>query len=376
MRYCSRCILPDTRPGILLDEEGVCAGCRGHDRKVSGIDWAARETWLQELVAEAKARASSTYDCIVPVSGGKDSWHQVAVAKRELGLSVLAVTWKTPGRTELGQRNLNAMVENLGVDHIDYAISPDVERKFMIAAFEEKGATAIPMHLAIFSIPYRFAVQFRVPLVLWGENPQLEFGGNEKEQLSTVLDDDWIRKHGVNNNTGVEDWIGHEGLTETDLLAYRLPETLDFAPKSIFLGAYRRWNSFENAKAASALGFQEADQSKVGTWSFADIDCHFIAIHHFLKWYKFGMTRAFDNLSVQIREGLIDRDTAMEQLRTVGLQIPHEDIERFCQFVGRSTTWFWETVETFRNTELWKKDAEGNWYIPGFITDDWRWTQK
>jgi N-acetyl sugar amidotransferase len=330
---------------------------------------------LRELVSEAKSRARGTYDCIVPVSGGKDSWYQVAVAKKELGLSVLTVTWKTPGRTELGQRNLDALVENLGVDHIDFTISPDVERRFMIAAFEEKGATAIPMHLAIFSIPFRMAVQFRVPLVLWGENPQLEFGGNEKEQLSTVLDEDWVRKHGVNNNTGVEDWIGHQGLSEADLLSYRMPGTVDFAPKSIFLGAFRRWNSFENARIAQSLGFCEADQSKVGTWSFADIDCHFIAIHHFLKWYKFGMTRAFDNLSVQIREGQIGREDAIRKLGEVGVQIPTDDIARFCRFAGRSTDWFWQTVETFRNTAIWKRDAAGVWTIPGFIAEDWLWSQ-
>ena len=376
MRYCRRCILPDTRPGIILDQEGVCAGCRGHDRKQSGIDWIAREEQLRELAAEAKTRARGSYDCIVPVSGGKDSWNQIAVAKSELGLSVLAVTWKTPGRTDLGQHNLDAMVRNLGVDHIDYAISPDVERKFMIAAFERKGATAIPMHFAIFSLPYRLASQFHVPLVLWGENPQLEFGGTEREQLSTVLDKHWMRKHGVNNNTDVGDWVGQEGLTEKDLVAYRLPETTGFAPISIFLGAFRRWNSFENAKRARALGFREADVPKLGTWSFADVDCHFIAIHHFLKWYKFGITRAFDNLSVEIREGLIGRKAAIRRLADVGMQVPHDDIERFCRFVGRSTAWFWNVAETFRNLDVWKRDGNGDWHIPGFIVKDWRWSSE
>lgn len=370
MQYCNRCILPDSRPGITLDAEGLCSGCHGHDRKAAGIDWQQRENALLELADEARQRARGTYDCIVPVSGGKDSWYQVAVAKRDLGLNVLAITWKTPGRTSLGQRNLDALVANLGVDHIDYCISPDVERRFMTAAFERKGATAIPMHMALFAIPMRLAVQFRVPLVLWGENPQLEFGGNEKEQLSTVLDEDWIRRHGVSNQTEIDDWVGCEGLSEADLVAYRLPAAGDFQPKSIFLGAFRRWNSFENTRIAKLLGFEEADTSKVGTWSFADIDCHFISIHHFLKWYKFGMTRAFDNLSVQIREGLIDRDGAMAELAKVGMQIPQNDIRRFCAFVGRPEAWFWETAESFRNTEIWKRNAEGKWFIPGFLIDN------
>ncbi|MBM3571380.1 MAG: N-acetyl sugar amidotransferase, partial [Alphaproteobacteria bacterium] len=156
MNYCRRCVLPDTRPGIVLDQDGICSGCRGHDDKIKTIDWAARRRGFETIVADAKTR-SQGYDCIVPVSGGKDSWYQVIRCK-EHGLKVLGVTWRTPARTEIGQRNLDAMIAQLGIDHIDYTIDPEVERRFMVAAFERKGATAIPMHMALFAIPIRLAV--------------------------------------------------------------------------------------------------------------------------------------------------------------------------------------------------------------------------
>ncbi|MDA1310275.1 MAG: N-acetyl sugar amidotransferase, partial [Proteobacteria bacterium] len=248
MKYCVRCILPDARPGIFLDEQGVCSGCRGHDDKENHIDWAARANAFNAVIAEAKSR-SSGYDCIVPVSGGKDSWYQV-ITSQEHGLKVLGVTWRTPGRTEIGQRNVERMVSQLGIDHIDFTINPDVERRFMTAAYERKGATAIPMHMALFAIPTRLAVQMRIPLVVWGENPQLEFGGAEADRLATELDLDWIAKHGVTNQTSREDWIGAEGLSDTDLAAYRLPPAeafKAFAPKSVFLGSFFKWNSFDNA---------------------------------------------------------------------------------------------------------------------------------
>ena len=132
MTYCKRCILPDTRPGITIDEFGICSACRGHDLKENGIDWKAREQDFAKLADAAKQR-SAGYDCIVPVSGGKDSWYQIIKAQ-EYGLNVLAVTWRTPARTEIGQRNLDEMIRSLGVDHIDYSINPDVERRFMVAA--------------------------------------------------------------------------------------------------------------------------------------------------------------------------------------------------------------------------------------------------
>lgn len=374
MKYCRRCILPDTRPGIVLDGDGICSGCRGHDDKDKRIDWTARGREFARIVAAAKER-STGYDCIVPVSGGKDSWYQV-IRCQEHGLKVLGVTWRTPGRTEIGQRNLDAMVGRLGIDHVDYAIDPEIERRFMIAAYERKGATAIPMHMALFAIPIRLAVDFAIPLVVWGENPQLEFGGPEADRLATDLDLAWIAKHGVTNQTGWRDWIGAEGLVERDFTAYRLPDEAAFKrfqPKSIFLGSFFKWNSEDNARAAAARGFESGEAHlKTGVWSFADIDCHFIALHHFLKWYKFGMLRSFDNLSQQIRYGTVARAHAIDTIRRVGLQAPEDGIRRFCAFAGKPEFWFWEVAERFRNPDIWKRTGD-RWTIPGFLIEDWSW---
>jgi N-acetyl sugar amidotransferase len=377
VKYCARCILPDTRPGIFLDDEGVCSGCRGHDDKELHIDWAARAGAFDTVVAEAKQR-SSGYDCIVPVSGGKDSWYQVIICQK-YGLKVLGVTWRTPGRTEIGQRNVERMISRLCIDHIDFTIAPDIERRFMITAYAQKGATAIPMHMALFAIPTRLAVQMRIPLVVWGENPQLEFGGAKADRLATELDLDWIAKHGVTNQTSREDWIGAEGLTDTDLAAYHLPPAEDFkafAPKSIFLGSFFKWNSFDNAKVSSEHGFESgAGHLKTGVWSFADIDCNIIALHHFLKWYKFGILRSFDNLSVQIRYGQTTRDDAIKTLRQLGFQVPTEDIARFCDFAGKPTSWFWDIAESFRDETLWRREGDA-WEIPDFLIDDWDWAPR
>lgn len=374
MNYCKRCVLPDTRPGIILDDEGVCSACRGHEDKKRRIDWTGRAKVFEGIVADAKAR-STGYDCIVPVSGGKDSWYQVIRCQEE-GLKILGVTWRTPARTPIGQRNLDRMINHLGIDHIDYSISPEVEKRFTKAAFVRKGATAIPMHMALFAIPIRLAVQMRIPLVVWGENPQLEFGGPEADRLATELGLDWVKRYGVTNGTSWSDWVSDD-LSEQDMVAYRLPkqEAFEaFAPTSIFLGSFFEWDSFHNAGVASKHGFESGEgHLKTGLWEFADLDCDFISLHHFLKWYKFGIQRSFDNLSVQIRYGLITREQAIETLRRTGMQVPQSDIQRFCAFVGEPAEWFWKIAETFRDTDIWKRDDSGTWFIPNFIIDDWNW---
>lgn len=371
MRYCNRCILPDTRPGLTIDEDGVCSACRGHEDKERHIDWPARAAAFGDLVADAKRR-STGYNCIVPVSGGKDSWYQIIKAQ-EYGMTVLAVTWRTPARTEIGQRNLDNMIRALGVDHIDYTIDPDVERRFMKAAFEKLGATGLPMHMALFAIPIRLAQQFRIPLIVWGENAQLEYGGSKDERLATHLDREWLAKHGCLQSTNAADWVGSEGMTEEDLTAYALGEPGDFKLESVFLGSFFKWNSFENARIAAEYGFEsDASHLKTGTWDFADIDCRFISLHHFLKWYKFGITRSFDNLSVQIRMGMTTREEAIEIVRQKGWEAPHEDIKAFCAFQGLPESWFWEVCETFRNPAIWRRESDF-WTVPGFIIEDWQW---
>jgi N-acetyl sugar amidotransferase len=373
MRYCARCILPDTRPNLVIGADGVCNACTSHGTK-RAIDWPARRRAFEAVVTRARAN-STGYDCVIPVSGGKDSTWQV-VTCREAGLNPLAVTWRTPGRTAIGQRNLDNLM-SLGVDHIDYQISPAVERKFMLDAFVRYGSTAIPMHLAIFAIPAKIAVRFGIPLVVWGENSAFEYGGREEEQTGFRLDGAWLQRHGVTHGTMAKDWIS-ERLTQRELAPYFGPsETeLDAAGVlAVFLGYYFEWDPEATRKVAADHGFV-ADRSgpRTGLYDFADIDDDFISIHHWLKWYKFGFTRLFDNLSLEIRNGRVTREQAVAIVRERGDETPHADIDKLCKFLGISTGKFFEIAETFRNKDTWSQ-KNGCWSIPGFLISDWDWRQ-
>jgi N-acetyl sugar amidotransferase len=374
MRWCSRCILPDTRPNLRLDADDVCNACRAHETK-RAIDWVARRAQLDEVVRTARTRGRSNgYDCVIPVSGGKDSTWQT-VKCLELGLKPLAVTWKTPARTEIGRRNLENLVA-LGVDHIDWQVSPKTEARFMIAAFERLGSTAIPMHLALFNMPLNIALRMEIPLVIWGENSAFEYGAADDAHTGFRLDADWLKTYGVTHGTTAADWIS-EALSAKDLAPYFGPSTdeLDRSEaRAIFLGYYLEWDPEQTRRVAQAHGFcADSAGPRTGYYDFADIDDDFISLHHWMKWFKFGFTRLFDNLSLEIRNGRITRERALEIVRETGDQTPQRDIEKFCAFAGISVSRFMTMAEPFRNPQVWNRNASGEWFIPDFLIADWSW---
>ncbi len=372
MRYCQSCILPDTRPNLFLSAEGVCSACESHRSKAS-IDWAGREKAFREVVEHARAR-SNGYDCVIPVSGGKDSTWQV-VKCLELGLKPLAVTWKTPGRTAVGARNLANLV-SLGVDHIDYQISPPVERRFVYEAFKRFGSTAIPMHMALFNIPTTIAVRFRIPLIVWGENSAFEYGGTESARTGFRLDAEWLSRYGVTHGTTAADWDSPT-LSRKDLTAYFGPskEELDAAGvNAVFMGYYFQWDPEQTRAVAAANGFRaDANGPRMGLYDYADIDDEFLSVHHWLKWYKFGFSRVHDNLSLEIRNGRISREAAIDIVRQRGDETPRGDILRLCEFLEVAPSEFLSLCEGFRNRDIWYQDA-GVWKVRDFLVPEWSWS--
>lgn len=372
MKWCSNCVLPDSRPNLIIGPNGVCNACLSHSDKID-INWNDRYVELCNILKKVKVE-SKNYHCVIPVSGGKDSTWQV-VKILELGLKPLCVTWKPPGRTRIGQNNLNNLI-SLGVDHIDFSISPKVEAKFALKAFEEIGVPAVPMHMAIFNIPITIALKFDIPLVIWGENSAEEYGSKNSSDKGGKFNKAWVQRYGVSNGMTAIDWVSND-LTEQELLPYFGPsdeEIKEAGLDAIFLGHYLEWDPEVTRKTASENGFKASQTGpRTGYYNFADIDDDFISIHHWLKWYKFGFTRLFDNLSIEIRNGRLSRDKALKIIQETGLQTPIDDIIKFCNFVGISQDAFFNKAEKFRNHTIWHRMDNNIWTIPDFIIPDWRW---
>lgn len=372
LRYCRLCILPHTRPNLQIDAAGNCNCAAGAAAKK--IDWAQRRRAWQRLVKASRARRAS-YDCVIPVSGGKDSTWQVLTAL-QWGLRPLAVTWKSPARSKLGEANLQNLIR-LGVDHLDFTINPRVEKKFIWKTFQKFGSPAIPMHMAIHAIPLQVAVKYRVPLILQGENSAYEYGGPEDAKLKgTRLTPEWFRKYGVTQGTRAEDWVD-ASLTLEELTPYRFPsagELRKFPVQVVFLGQFFPWDPLKTFRLAQKHGFQPAQKPKTGLYKFADIDDSFlITLHHWMKWYKFGFTRLWDNLSQEIRRGRMTRAAGIRLVRRHGEEYPRREIAEFCRYTGVSPRRFLRVAETFRNRKIWRRRRDGCWVMDSFLIPRWPW---
>lgn len=373
MRYCNTCILPDTRPGLKINSiDGKC-NC-SKSRKYQRLSAEQREKEFHLIVQKIKSKGKQ-WDCVIPVSGGKDSTWQTLKAL-EYGLRPLCVTWRTPGRTDIGTKNLNNLI-SLGVDHFDVTVSPSVEKTFTRKAFERVGIPALPMHMALFSIPTNIALKFDVPLIIWGENSAYEYGGNENDANSSLLTNSWLEKYGVTGGTHIEDWYDDD-LSERDLSLYSYPQDEVLRKNdlnAIFLGYFFDWSPREAFAVASKHGFTASEKPLVGQYNFADIDEAFImTVHHWLKWYKFGFTRDWDNLSIDIRVGKISREDAIKQIKRIGDNTPMEQIKMFCEYIDINLDDFWKISEKFRNKNIWARDhTDGKYKIVDFLISDFVW---
>jgi hypothetical protein len=212
--------------------------------------------------------------------------------------------------------------------------------------------------------------------VIYGENSADEYGNNADSARGWRLTRDWLTRYGVTQGTTTTDWVS-DTLSERDLGPYSWPsdEQLRAADlKAIFLGYFFPWDPVKTFQVAAANGFEAATQPTTGLYDFADIDDSFvIAVHHFMKWPKFGFTRTWDNISSEIRHGRMTRDEGIGIIQERGEEIPKQAIEEFCDYVEISLDEFWEVVEKFRNPEIWTKASNGSWRIDNFLIEDWNW---
>jgi len=356
---------------VSLDAAGVCAGCRNADAKAR-IDWSARASEFRRLAGDARRRGAR-YDCVIPVSGGKDSFWQV-VTCLEHGMRPLCVTYVYPGRTDLGASNLAALIA-LGVDHRELRLSPDVERRFIEKAFRTTAISGLVSHMAIYTWPIQVAVQEDIPLVIYGENSAFEYGTDDDSLTGAQVDRRWLKRFGVTGGTAVEDWYDDQ-LTPDALAPLVLPSDETLAARDIrvvFLGYYHRWDPEHSRGLALRHGFRpRADGARVGHYDFVNIDDDMIGVHHHPKWHKFGITRTWDTLSMEIRFGRLSRHEATAFLQDRGDETPWDDIRVFCDYLRMPVADYFRVVERFRNLDLWTRRGH-RWEIDGFLIPDFSW---
>lgn len=362
--YCTRCIMPHTKPDLHLDAEGVCNACRSFERRKE-VDWDARHVELLRVLERYRRRDGASWDCIVPVSGGKDSTYQV-VRMLQLGLNPLCVTATTCDLSAIGRANIEN-IKRLGVDYVEISPNPLVRRKLNRIGLTQVGDISWPEHVGIFTIPVRAAVQFNVPLIVWGENSQNEYGGPAAAADNNVLNRRWLEEFGGLLGMRVTDLIGQEGIEARHIINYTYPtdeELQRVGVTGIFLGHYLPWDGLSNALIATANGFTTYDKAVEGSMvNYENLDNHQTGIHDYFKFLKFGFGRATDLTCLHIRRGRISRRDGVDIVRRMDGVFPWEylgkSLEDILAPLDLTVDQFIKVCDSFTNKKLFKRTPEG-----------------
>lgn len=359
MRFCTKCVMPDTKPDLHFDEHGVCDACRSQKAKDFDIDWEARKQEFLEVVK--KHKKNKYYDCIIGVSGGKDSTYQV-LSVLEMGLNPLCVCFEPTIPTEVGRQNL-ANLNQLGVDLIHIKRNPKVYKSMIKEAIKRVGDCEWPNHLGIFTTPAHIAVNFNIPLLIWGENSELEYGGPAASKDNACLDRKWLEEFGGLLGNRATDMLGVDGISEKDLALYFYPEDEDVqrvGVTGLFLGYYIKWDLRKILSAAQKSGFSTSDRRVETTYeNFENLDCYSNHVHDYLKYVKYGFGRASDNACLDVRLGYISREEAVRLVTKYDGIPPMKAIGEFLKYTGFTREEFDAIVDSFTNKKIFQRDANG-----------------
>ncbi|MSR70993.1 N-acetyl sugar amidotransferase [Candidatus Kaiserbacteria bacterium] len=360
MRYCKACVMPDTKPDLSFNAEGVCDACQSAALK-NTIDWSAREAEFKELVEKFKTKDGSKYDCIIPVSGGKDSTYQ-AYLVRQWGLNPLLVHFEPTVRTELGRKNLEN-IRQFG-DVVELKKNPETYKKMAVEGFRRVGDHEWPNHVGIFTFPVRLAVAYNIPLIIWGENSQLEYGGPKAARMKNTLDRRWLEEFGGLLGLRVDDMLGVGGITKEDLVPYRYPSEEELKAAGItgvFLGYYFKWDARPQVELVKQYGFSAKEDGPVECTylNYENLDEATYAVHDLLKFVKFGFSRATDHACLDIRNGRITREEGVKLVQEFDGKRPRKAIAEFLKYSGMSEAEFDAVVDSFTDKALFETDETG-----------------
>lgn len=357
-------MFPETKPDLFFNEQGTCSACVAAEQKTQSIDWDQRKKDFESIINHYKKKPGETgYDCLIPVSGGKDSTYQAYFMKEVCGLNPLCVCFETTNLTELGRRNLDN-ISKMGIDLIYFKKNYNAYRSMVIEGFKRVGDEMWPNHLGIFTIPIHFAVKFNIPLVIWGENPQQEYGGPLEAIHTKHLNRKWLEEFGGLLGNRIQDMVGVDGLTEKDLTPYFYPSDEDIdrvGVVGIFLGHYFFWDARKQLEIVKKHGFSVKEDGPVeGTYTnYENLDEAMHGLHDYLKFVKYGFGRATDHACIDIRNKRLTREEGLKLVKQYDGKYPKYGISEFVKYSGMSQSEVDDIIDSFANPILFAQDDNG-----------------
>ena len=378
MRYCLRCCYPEnTQPTIIFDDMGICSGCRTSEQRQSEkIDWKRKEEELKELLEPYKERAKkngSPYDCIIPVSGGKDSHYQAHLITQVFKMKPLFVAYNHSYNTQVGMRNLTNLVEKFGYDLLRYTTNPKTAKKLSLYMLSKVGDLTWHYHAGIMTFPILTAVRYKIPLIVWGEHGMSHLFGmyNLEDKI------EFTKKHrqehmmrGFEPDDILNDPDNKE-ITKTDLAPFFYPsddEISSVGVRGIYLSNYVPWEQEKNTKMMiEKYGFETFQERKTTFNLYEKVEDFFQDTHNYLKYLKFGYGRTTDHASIEIREQRMAREEGIEMIKKYEYLHRPKNLDIFLKFAGISEKNFLDSIDHLRDPSIWEKNSNGEWELKDWI---------
>lgn len=356
--------MPSTRPGISFDENGVCSACLSYEKRAE-TNYGQRFKELQDICEKYRGcNGPNGYDCMIAVSGGKDSHFQVYVMKELMGMNPLLVTVEDNfPMTKAGMHNIKNISEAFGCDIISMKPNIRAQKKIMRFTFEKYGKPTYFIDRYIYTYPLHMALKFNTALLVYGENVSYEYGGADAVETYSARDQ-------INNGVGSgipTDELLVDGVSRKDLNFFEAPsldeiEILD----PIYLSYFIEWNSFKNYEIAKKYGFHDLTHEWNRTHhieNFDQIESPAYLVHPWLKYPKFGHATATDYAARMVRYGMLSRKEAFDLVKKHDHALDARSVREFCDFLGYSECQFWEIVDKMYNPDLFKKNNLNQWVL-------------
>lgn len=361
---CRRCLYAETHPlGLVIDEEGICSGCRIHEEK-DELDWVERWQRLQRIVNPYRSRDARNYDCIVPVSGGNDSYFIVHLVKERLGLNPLLVSYNKYFNTPIGIRNLANLRIRFDCDLLIQNVDPRSVKKVTRATLRQFGSMYWPCLAGQTVFPVQTAVRFGIPLIIWGAHQGLEQVGMFSHEHEVEMTRRYRRDHDLLGREADDLLSLFDSLSEGDVWQYRYPddELLNaVGVRGIYLGNYVRWDPIaQHELMVDRCRYQPSTFGR--TFDIYDhVDCwNFMGIHDYLKLVKHGYSKVTDHACREIRHGRLTRQQGRALVERHS-KVPPPDVDLFCEWLGIDRQALEFIVDCHRNKECWEEIQPRRW---------------
>lgn len=350
IQYCIRCCMPETQEGIKFDEMGICQACQSSEQKIH-IDWTLREKELKKILDDAKVKAGDNYDCIIPISGGKDSTFQLHVLTKIYGVKPLVVTFNHNWYSETGWYNLQNALHQFNVDHIMFTPNRDLVNRLAKKSLEGIGDACWHCHAGVGAFPLQIAVKFKIPLLVWGESIAESSGRATYQCPIHKFDKDYFTK--VSAKLKPEEMVC-EYLSERDLYLFNVPSIEEIEEIGVFgihLGNYIFWDDERQTEfVRDTYGWKETEIE--GTYKgYKSAECIMPGMHDFTCYLKRGFGRASFHAAVDIRNGLLTRAEGIELAKKYDTERP-EALDYYLKITGMSESEFFETIKKQRYPKI------------------------